>query len=162
MNAETPSIAACPACVALPDNGKAAPKLDLSELPMRRVELALPTVHCAACIAAVERTLGNRPDVAGARVNLTLKRVSITVADIPDIEETLITELDRLGYPARPLDGAVLAKAESDKAGRDMLARLGVAGFAMMNVMLLSISVWAGAEGYTRIMMHWISAAILL
>lgn len=162
MNAETPSIAVCPACVALPDNGKAAPKLDLAELPMRRVELALPTVHCAACIAAVERRLGNRPDVAGARVNLTLKRVSITVADIPDIEETLIDELDRLGYPARPLDGAVLAKAESDKAGRDMLARLGVAGFAMMNVMLLSISVWAGAEGYTRIMMHWVSAAIAL
>jgi len=162
MNAETPSPAACPACVALPDSGKHAPRLDLSDMPMRRVELALPTVHCAACISAVERSLANRPDVTGARVNLTLKRVSITVADMPDIEDSLIAELGRLGYPARPLDGAVLAKAESDKAGRDMLARLGVAGFAMMNVMLLSISVWAGAEGYTRVMMHWVSAAIAL
>lgn len=129
---------------------------------MRRVELALPTVHCAACIAAVERRLASRPDVAGARVNLTLKRVSVTVADLPDIEQSLIAELGQLGYPARPLDSAVLAKAESDKAGRDMLARLGVAGFAMMNVMLLSISVWAGAEGYTRALMHWVSAAIAL
>ena len=129
---------------------------------MRRVELSLPTVHCAACIAAVERQLANRPDVFGARVNLTLKRVSITAADLPEIEETLIEELDRLGYPAKKLDSAVLAKAEGDKAGRDLLARLGVAGFAMMNVMLLSISVWAGAEGYTRDLMHWISAAIAL
>ena len=162
MSAEAPPMAACPACVALPDKSKLLPKLDPSEQPMRRVEFSLPTVHCAACIAAVERTLANRPDVFGARVNLTLKRVSITAADVADIEETLIAELDRLGYPAKPLDSAVLAKAEGDKAGRDLLARLGVAGFAMMNVMLLSISVWAGAEGYTRDMMHWISAAIAL
>lgn len=138
------------------------PKLDSSDAPMRRVELSLPTVHCAACIAAVERQLSTRPDVFGARVNLTLKRVSITAADMPEIEDMLIAELDGLGYPAKPLDSAVLAMAEGDKAGRDLLARLGVAGFAMMNVMLLSISVWAGAEGYTRDLMHWISAAIAL
>lgn len=162
MTAETPSMAVCPACVPLPDIGKRLPKLDPSEQPMRRVELSLPTVHCAACISAVERQLANRPDVFGARVNLTLKRVSITAADLPEIEEELIKELDRLGYPAKPLDSAVLAKAEGDKAGRDLLARLGVAGFAMMNVMLLSISVWAGAEGSTRDLMHWISAAIAL
>ncbi len=155
-------MAACPACVALPDKGKLLPKLDPGEVAMRRVELSLPTVHCAACISAVERQLANRPDVFGARVNLTMKRVSITAADLPGIEDSLIEELDRLGYPARPLDSAVLAKAEGDKAGRDLLARLGVAGFAMMNVMLLSISVWAGAEGYTRDMMHWVSAAIAM
>ena len=162
MNAETPSLAACPACVAIPDKDTLIPKLDPSEMPMRRVELSLPTVHCAACIASVERHLANRPDVFGARVNLTLKRVSITAADLPEVEDELIKALDRLGYPAKPLDSAVLAQAEGQKAGRDLLARLGVAGFAMMNVMLLSISVWAGAEGYTRDLMHWISAAIAL
>ncbi len=162
MNSETPPLAACPACVALPDKNKLLPKLDPSEVAMRRIELSLPTVHCAACISAVERKLSNRPDVFGARVNLTMKRVSITAADLPEIEESLIAELDSLGYPAKPLDSAVLANAEGDKAGRDLLARLGVAGFAMMNVMLLSISVWAGAEGYTRDLMHWISAAIAL
>ncbi len=40
--------------------------------------------------------------------------------------------------------------------------RIGVAGFAMMNIMILSVAVWSGAEAATRDMFHWISGAIAL
>jgi Cu2+-exporting ATPase len=56
----------------------------------------------------------------------------------------------------------VLATTEADRQGKDLLMRLAVAFFAMMNVMLLSVAVWSGAEGVTRDMMHWISAAIAM
>src|SRR3546814_15534915 len=32
----------------------------------------------------------------------------------------------------------------------------------MMNIMLLSVSVWSGASGATRDLFHWLSAAIAL
>lgn len=40
----------------------------------------------------------------------------------------------------------MLSTTESERRGRDLLMRLGVAGFSMMNIMLLSIAVWSGAE----------------
>ncbi len=162
MAQENPSLAACPACVALPAKDSMLPKLSADETVMRRVELSLPSVHCAACISNVERSLNARPDVFGARVNLTLKRVAITAADGPDIERDLIEHLAAIGFPALPLDSAALEKTRVDQAGRDLLARLGVAGFATMNVMLLSVSVWAGASDTTRDLMHWLSAMIAL
>jgi Cu2+-exporting ATPase len=123
--------------------------------------LSLPTIHCAACIAAVERDLIQHPGVQSARVNLTLKRVSVA-ADTTVTPEALIERLAKLGYEAHPLDGATLSMTETDRQGRDLLMRLGVAGFAMMNVMLLSVAVWSGASDATRDLFHWISAIIAL
>jgi Cu2+-exporting ATPase len=76
--------------------------------------------------------------------------------------DDLTAVLDRAGYEAHELDPGVLATTEADRQGKDLLMRLAVAFFAMMNVMLLSVAVWSGAEGVTRDMMHWISAAIAI
>ncbi len=145
--------AACPGCVATP----AEP---LRPIPRDvQIALSLPGIHCSACIAAVERALNAYPGVEGARVNLTLKRAMIKAA--PEVRASdLIPVLEAAGYEAHELDPGALSATQSDKAGRDLLMRLAVAGFASMNVMLLSVSVWSGATDATRDMFHWISAAI--
>ena len=147
--------AACPACVAAPAEG-----IEAGASPQdSRIALSLPTIHCQACISKVERGLNGVPGVTSARVNLTLKRAMIEAA--PEIRaDALIPVLEELGFEAHELDTTALAATGTDKAGRDLLMRLAVAGFASMNVMLLSVSVWSGASDATRDMFHWISAAI--
>ncbi len=149
---------ACPACDAAPlaeeIAARAAPK-------DARLMLALPGIHCAGCISGVERILTGLPGVRDARVNLTLRRAAVEAG--PEVEaEALCAALNEAGYEAHELDPGVLASTEIDARGRALLMGLAVAVFAMMNVMLLSVAVWSGAEGVTRDMMHWISAAIAI
>ena len=152
-------LSACPGCDATAlAAGRAT---GLAQQGDREVALSLPTIHCAACISTVERGLMALEGVSDVRVNLTRKRAIIHAR--PDISDVQLTDaLAKLGYDAQPLDGATLSADQSDQAGRELLMRLGVAGFAMMNVMLLSVAVWSGASDATRDLFHWISAAIAL
>ncbi|WP_170575796.1 heavy metal translocating P-type ATPase [Ruegeria atlantica] len=151
----TSGTAACPGCIASPAEPARPIPQDV------QIALSLPGIHCSACIATVERELNAHPGVESARVNLTLKRAMIKAA--PDLRAVdLIRVLERAGFEAHELDPGALSATQADKAGRDLLMRLAVAGFASMNVMLLSVSVWSGASDATRDMFHWISAAIAL
>ena len=155
-------LMACPACAAAPEVPPAVAARGPGPAALRRFELALPSIHCAACISGVERALDATPGVAAARVNLTLRRVAVTAEDAPATEARLIAALAARGFEARPLDSAALEAPRVDAEGRDLLARIGVAGFASMNVMLLSVAVWSGATDSTRDFLHWVSAAITL
>ncbi|MGF1500963.1 MAG: heavy metal translocating P-type ATPase [Paracoccaceae bacterium] len=126
------------------------------------VDLLVPGIRCAACMAAIETGLGKLGGVASARVNLTNRRVHALYDPGVTSEEAITARLAALGYEAKPYDAAAMAEIERDAPGRDLLARLGVAGFAAMNVMLLSVAVWSGAEAATRDLLHWISALIAL
>ena len=149
--------AACPACMAAP---LAEHLADLPETDST-IMLSLPQIHCAGCISGVEAALMQVDGVHSARVNLTLRRVAVEA--LPAISpEDLTRVLQEAGYEAHELDAALLSTTQADFQGRDLLMRLAVAFFAMMNVMLLSVAVWSGAEGVTRDMLHWISAAIAI
>ncbi len=155
MSAQQNASAACSSCVPAPDSGAGKAGKET------QIALSLPTISCQGCISAVERGLNAHPGVHNARVNLTLKRALIE-AD-PALRATdLIPVLEGMGYEAHELDQGALATPGTDKAGRELLIRLAVAGFAMMNVMLLSVSVWSGASDATRDLFHWISAAIAI
>lgn len=141
--------------------GRAAAELHLLSRAVgadeREAHFVVPEIHCAGCIARIERALKQLPDVTEARVNFTTKRVRLRwrAPASPPVIETL----QRLGFSAHLHD----APPAADDATRGELVRaLAVAGFAAMNIMLLSVSIWAGAEAPVRALFHWISAAIAL
>ena len=148
--------AICPACVGLPEGQleKAASN------GTAQIVLSLPAIHCVACINGVERALRDLPGVANARVNLSMKRVTVGTNQ-PIMPEELIDTLEMAGFEARVLDTSLLG-TETDSYGRGLMTRIAVSGFAMMNVMLLSVAVWSGAIGATQTLFHLISASIAI
>ena len=118
--------------------------------------LTVPAMHCAGCMGKVERAFADLPAVTAARANLTARTVTVTHA--PGVQPPdLIAALGAAGFEAQPRDDAL---APTPSAVRPLLLPLAVAGFAAMNVMLLSVSVWSGADGATRDLFHLLSAAI--
>jgi len=158
---EQPGAAACPACAAGAPAARAAAARAASLEAADRLMLSLPGIRCAGCISGVEKALNAHPGVRSARVNLTLKRASVETE--PGVTATALTgTLEAAGYEAHELDAGALSTTATDKAGRELLMRLAVAGFAAMNVMMLSVAVWSGAEDATRDLFHWISGAIAI
>ena len=104
------------------------------------------------------------PGVSAARANLGARRVTITMHPQETDIKALTTALGRVGYSAAEM----VEGAEQDQAARtsELLPRVGVAGFAAANIMLLSVSVWSGEasdmDSSMRDLFHWISALIAL
>lgn len=124
---------------------------------IRQTNLSVPGVHCGACIASVEKSVLALPGVVFARVNLSTKRLAIKWRAIGGSSPDLIGALHCAGYQAH------LFSSESDRHDpkfSQLIRALAVAGFCSMNIMLLSVSVWAGADGGTRQAFHWISAGL--
>ncbi|MFC3226655.1 heavy metal translocating P-type ATPase, partial [Marinibaculum pumilum] len=129
---------------------------------VRRLLLHAPDISCAACIGRIERGLAEVPGVRQARVGFGSRQVSIDWHADRLAPQDLVAAMDGLGYPATVLDPAAMPGAGADRDGRRLLTALAVTGFAAANVMLLSVSVWSGADGATRDLLHWISALIAL
>ena len=154
MNA--PGISACAACGVAPLAVATGARPQAAMLM-----LSLPNIHCAACIGQIEAALLAVPGVQSARVNLTLRRGSVVVR--PSVTaEALVAALAAAGHEAHELDPGALTATEADRQSRALLMRLAVAGFSMMNIMILSVAVWSGAGDGARALFYWISAAIAL
>jgi P-type Cu2+ transporter len=129
------------------------------------MDLAVDGITCAACMGDIERGLKRLPGIRKARVNLTSQRLAVDWLEDQTGADEIVAELAKLGYTAHPFDPAN-QKERQDKAGKQLLRCLAVAGFAGMNIMLLSVSVWSGnatdITPETRDFFHWLSALIAL
>jgi Cu2+-exporting ATPase len=133
-----------------------ADALKANAVALATTVLVVPGMHCAGCMAKVERAFGGLPGVHTARVNLTARQVRVD--HDPGVREpALVAALAEAGFASQPR-GEELAPPPS--AVKPLLAPLAVAGFACMNVMLLSVSIWSGADGSTKHLFHWLSAMI--
>ncbi len=129
------------------------------------MDLAVEGITCAACMSTIERGLKGLDGVDQARVNLTSRRLAVDWDPAKVEPGVIVRRLERLGYRAHPFDPG-RRSAEENAEAKELLRCMGVAGFGAMNIMLLSVSVWAGnvtdIDDLTRDLFHWVSALIAI
>lgn len=113
-----------------------------------RVNFVAPAIHCASCLWLLERLPRLYPAVRRSRVDLLSRRITIVINRKEGKLSEVAEWLERLGYPPElRLDNVVGEKAVRKRSGAstDKLGlKIGVAGFAAGNVMLLAIPEYFG------------------
>lgn len=132
------------------------------------ITLAVDGLQCGACVWLIESVLAKEPGVTAGRVNMTTRRLRLAWSGAADDVDRLVGRIEALGYRLVPFDTTALSAAQ-DRTGRMLLRSLAVAGFAAINVMLMSIGIWAGQSGHlghigpaTEDLLHWVSALIAM
>jgi Cu2+-exporting ATPase len=126
----------------------------------REINLLVEGIHCAACVWLIEQGLTALPGVEEARVNLTGRRLRLKWDNGRLALSKVLRRLADLGYAAMPFDPDA-AEGSLKRSNRALLYRMAFAGFAMMNLLWVSIALYAGADqGEHRGFFHWIGFAI--
>jgi Cu2+-exporting ATPase len=129
------------------------------------MDLAVEGIACGACIGRIESAVKRLPGVTGARLNFTNRRLHVDWTDGALVPAQILQTLEEAGYHGYPF-APLRAEQEEAAEARRLTLCLAVAGFAAMNIMLLSVSVWSGnatdITPETRDFFHWASALIAL
>jgi len=126
---------------------------------VEHISFAVPGMHCAGCISKLEAGLAPVPGIVGARVNFTARQIA--VAHLPELTIADIrAAIAAIGFDSEPIrDAGALTDTRESRA---LIRATAVAGFAAMNIMLLSVSVWSGADGATKDLFHLLSGMIAI
>ncbi|RVO12479.1 heavy metal translocating P-type ATPase, partial [Sinorhizobium meliloti] len=162
------SCCASSAAIMVAEGGQASPASEELWLAsrdlgggLRQTELSVPNAYCGTCIATIEGALRAKPEVERARVNLSSRRVSIVWKEEVGGRRTnpcdFLHAIAERGYQTHLFSPG---EEEGDDLLKQLILAVAVSGFAATNIMLLSVSVWSGADAATRDLFHWISALI--
>jgi len=126
----------------------------------RSMRFYLEGVHCAACVWLTERVGEFVSGVEGVRLNLGDSVVQVNLSEGGSFA-AVAQEFARLGYRPHPVRDDE-ADALVRKSDRMLLARMGVAGACAGNIMLLAVSLYAGADGRLATTFRWASFVLSL
>ncbi len=121
----------------LDDNELHKKLIDFSDNEITSITFFIPQMHCSSCIWLLENLYKLDNGVINSRVNFLEKKLSVKFKESDTSVRKIVELLSSLGY--EPLLN--LANAENKKnysANKKLYYKIGIAGFAFGNIMLLS------------------------
>ena len=111
--------------------------------PMAEVDVYVEGIRCASCVWLNERILQRTAGVRYARVNYATHRARVRWDPGQATLEAVLGRIRAAGYVPKPY-GESESQAARRREARDLLVRLGTAGFLSSQLMVLSIALYAG------------------
>lgn len=111
-----------------------------------RVALFVEGLNCPACSWLLERHLRQQPGVRDVQIQLSARRLLLRWDHLQQPLRQLLAELQRIGYQATPF-APDQVEQQLEQEGRDLLKRLAVAGFGMMQAMMYAVGLYLGVIG---------------
>lgn len=111
---------------------------------MRQAHLLVEGIHCAACVWLIEKGVSAMEGVERAEVNLAHHRLNLRWDSNQVSLSVIMQRLANLGYAAAPFNPEA-AEGSLQRRNRALLFRMAFAAFGMMNIMWISIALYAGA-----------------
>ena len=132
----------------------------VDESGVRSVVLYVEGIHCAACLWLLEKLPELNKGVLQSQVSMGQSTLSLRLSSEAVLSEIAGT-IAKLGYIPHVLQGQKAADLWQLE-NRNLLVRLGVSGALAGNVMLMSVSLYGGAEGVYAQLFSWLSALLCL
>ena len=111
-----------------------------------RVALFVEGLNCPACSWLLERHLRQQPGVRDVQIQLSARRLLLRWDHLQQPLRQLLAELQRIGYQATPF-APDQVEQQLEQEGRELLKRLAVAGFGMMQAMMYAVGLYLGVIG---------------
>jgi len=122
----------------------------------RQASLLLEGISCAACSWLIETHLSKNTAVKMVSVNVSTHRCTLVWSPELSPLSELLKSLAQIGYKPRPATD----DQQQDffkKENRIALFRLGVAGFGMMQAMMVAVGIYFGATDTWLDFLRWLS-----
>lgn len=110
------------------------------------VTLSLEGVSCAACAWLIEKQVSNTAGLVSIRVNTTTNRALLAWDKTQVRLSEILSVIHKLGYKAAPFE-ADKQEASYHRMMKQYLYRLGIAGLATMQVMMLAVALYLEVFG---------------
>ena len=117
--------------------------LDFKEDSISKVRFFLPQIHCSSCLWLLERLHKVEKGVIQSQVNFGKKEILISFNHEEISLKRLAEILATLGYPPN-ITLNEYAEDGAKKNNRQLIIKIGVAGFCFGNIMLLSFPEYLG------------------
>lgn len=123
----------------LEDEQLLQPLLSFDGPELRKLAFYLPQIHCSSCLYLLENLHKINPNISVAQLNFTKKELSVSYLKSTISAKEIAVLLSTLGYePYFSLSDVSNSETKQTIIGNKRLYRLGVAGFAFSNIMLMS------------------------